>query len=157
MGEKASTGLIGVLMVERRSTATMKSYGGGGEVPRGLGERSKRFEISEGSEVDEEPSFDSLLKHRARMPSLVNMPPPRTTLAAVGMLIVGSVFLCLGIVTFLTNVMGSKADDRDRGLAMIVLGSLMFIPGSYASCVLYGAYRGWPGYEYSQVPSYDDD
>jgi len=134
---------------------------------QGLGLRSssplagmerKRFEISEGSETDGEvQTFDMLLKHRARMPSLVHMPPPRTTLAAVGMLVVGSIFLVLGIVTFLTNAMGNKADDRDRGTAMIVLGSLMFIPGSYASCILYGAYRGWPGYEYSQVPSYDDD
>ena len=120
---------------------------------------SSRFEIGEGSETDDasSPTFDMLLKHRTRLPNLIHMPPPKTTVAAVGMLVVGSIFLALGIVTFLTNVMGSKSDDRDRGLAMIVLGSLMFIPGSYASCVLYGAYRGWPGYEYSQVPSYDDD
>jgi hypothetical protein len=30
------------------------------------------------------------------------------------------------------------------------------IPGSYASYNLYGAYQGWPGYDYSQVPSWDD-
>lgn len=118
----------------------------------------KRFEL-EASEVDDTGSnFDLLLKHRARQPLLLqHLPPPKTTLAALGMLLVGSVFLILGITTFLTSLMGSKAEDRDRGLAMVVLGSLMFIPGSYASCVLYGAYRGWPGYEYNQIPSYDED
>lgn len=32
----------------------------------------------------------------------------------------------------------------------------VFIPGSYASTQLLGAYLGWPGYDYSYVPSYDD-
>ena len=69
-------------------------------------------------------------------------------------------------------------EAKDRGLAMIILGcisinftsnnlnsshltdsapnSAVFIPGSYASTVLFGAWRGWPGYEYSMIPSYDD-
>lgn len=32
-----------------------------------------------------------------------------------------------------------------------------FIPGSYAVWTLYGAWRRWPGYRYSQVPAFDDD
>lgn len=121
----------------------------------------KKFEVDISTETDEQAgestNFDLLLKHRARLPSLMHLPPPKTTIAAVGMLLLGSLFLVLGLATFLTSLMGTMADDRDRGLAMIILGSLMFIPGSYASCVLYGAYRGWPGYEYNQVPSYDED
>ena len=31
-----------------------------------------------------------------------------------------------------------------------------FIPGSYASYILVGACRGWKGYHYGDVPSYDD-
>lgn len=31
-----------------------------------------------------------------------------------------------------------------------------FIPGSYASYQLYGSFKGWKGYDYSQIPSYDD-
>lgn len=31
-----------------------------------------------------------------------------------------------------------------------------FIPGSYATYQLYGAWMRWPGYRYSYVPSYDD-
>lgn len=33
----------------------------------------------------------------------------------------------------------------------------VFLPGSYASTNLLGAYLGWPGYSYDAVPSYDDD
>ena len=31
----------------------------------------------------------------------------------------------------------------------------VFIPGSYSTSIIYGAYRSWPGYNYDQVPSYD--
>jgi hypothetical protein len=31
-----------------------------------------------------------------------------------------------------------------------------FIPGSYATVQLYGSWKGWKGYDYSQIPSYDD-
>ena len=40
--------------------------------------------------------------------------------------------------------------------ALIVCFLSVFIPGSYASTVLWGAWRGWDGYDYAQVPSYDD-
>ena len=33
---------------------------------------------------------------------------------------------------------------------------LAFIPGSYATFQLYGAYKGWKGYRYDAVPSYDE-
>jgi hypothetical protein len=48
------------------------------------------------------------------------------------------------------------AGERDRGIAMIVVGALSFIPGSYAVWNLYGAWRGWSGYSYDHLPSYDD-
>ena len=79
--------------------------------------------------------------------------PPKTTLCALFMLIGGTIFLITGTVIFLSE----SRKIGDRGFSMILLGSLMFIPGSYASAVLYGAYRGWDGYDYSQIPSYDED
>ena len=79
--------------------------------------------------------------------------PPKTTLCAGFMLIVGTVFLITGTAIFLSE----NRKVGDRGFSMILLGGLMFIPGSYASTVLYGAYRGWDGYDYSQIPSYDED
>ncbi|KAM3568392.1 hypothetical protein VYU27_009484 [Nannochloropsis oceanica] len=79
-------------------------------------------------------------------------PPPKTTLAAVLMLVVGTILLCIGLsVRWHTD-----PKEKERGLAMIILGSLLFIPGSYASFQLYGAWAGWPGYSYAYIPSYDD-
>jgi len=56
--------------------------------------------------------------------------------------------LAVGISEFLSGT--------DRSTAMITLGSLCFIPGSYASWTLLGASRGWRGYNYDSLPSYDD-
>mmetsp|Transcript_1006 Transcript_1006/g.1278 ORF Transcript_1006/g.1278 Transcript_1006/m.1278 type:complete len:106 (+) Transcript_1006:90-407(+) len=82
------------------------------------------------------------------------LPPPKTTLAAVLMLSIGGVLFCLGAL--ITWGKFSNKKDRERGLAMLVIGSILLLPGSYASVTLYGAYQGWPGYHYSAIPSYDD-
>lgn len=41
-------------------------------------------------------------------------------------------------------------------VALLCAPHTAFIPGSYASVQLYGSYKGWKGYDYSQIPSYDD-
>ena len=46
--------------------------------------------------------------------------------------------------------------DIERGKTTLILGILMFLPGSYGSFMLFMAWRGVPGYEYSMVPSYDE-
>lgn len=46
--------------------------------------------------------------------------------------------------------------DKDRAIGMIVVGSLAFLPGSYATFILIGAWCRWDGYRYSDLPSYDD-
>lgn len=33
---------------------------------------------------------------------------------------------------------------------------IVFIPGSYAVSIIVGTWYGWNGYEYSQIPSYDE-
>lgn len=86
------------------------------------------------------------------------------------------ILLALGI--------SSLTENLERAIALICLGSLcarrhyppvrpqrgvltrsphspavlpaVFIPGSYASYILYGAFREWHGFAYDQVPSYDD-
>eukprot|EP00428_Durinskia_dybowskii_P080490 CAMPEP_0170428792 /NCGR_PEP_ID=MMETSP0117_2-20130122/39960_1 /TAXON_ID=400756 /ORGANISM="Durinskia baltica, Strain CSIRO CS-38" /LENGTH=74 /DNA_ID=CAMNT_0010688111 /DNA_START=156 /DNA_END=380 /DNA_ORIENTATION=+ len=65
----------------------------------------------------------------------------------------GLFFLCFGISVLFTHIM---SHGQDRGIAMIVLGGLMFIPGSYAMTIIIGTWYGWRGYDYSQLPSYDD-
>ena len=84
------------------------------------------------------------------------LPPPRrkrtifkTVLAAISLFAVGSVMLWLGAQALLV--------DRDRGIAMLVVGSLAFIPGSYASWTLLGAWCRWRDYRYSDLPSYDEE
>ena len=72
---------------------------------------------------DEESSIQLLLP-RVR-PSLpytpTSFPPLRTTLAAVFMLGVGSVFLVAGVHVLFTDLRG---ESGSQGLAMIVLGML---------------------------------
>eukprot|EP00183_Erythrolobus_madagascarensis_P005593 CAMPEP_0185844130 /NCGR_PEP_ID=MMETSP1354-20130828/412_1 /TAXON_ID=708628 /ORGANISM="Erythrolobus madagascarensis, Strain CCMP3276" /LENGTH=55 /DNA_ID=CAMNT_0028543751 /DNA_START=399 /DNA_END=566 /DNA_ORIENTATION=- len=36
--------------------------------------------------------------------------------------------------------------DRKRGIALVTVGSICFIPGSYAVYMMYYALRGTPGY-----------
>lgn len=45
--------------------------------------------------------------------------------------------------------------EFDRGVSMCTVGSIAFLPGSYACWHLYGAWKKWPGYSYDLIPSYD--
>eukprot|EP01035_Chromulina_nebulosa_P020703 gene20703-26840_t len=81
------------------------------------------------------------------------MPPPKTTLAAIIMLLVGSIFLSLGLIFLFV----SHLNQRSKSFAFIILGGLMFTPGSYACFIIYGSWKGWPGFDYSLIPSYDDE
>ena len=76
--------------------------------------------------------------------------PPRTCTAAILLFTFGTILILSGL-----NVMYNG--EHSRGVQIIVIGSLMFIPGSYASWILYGAWHRWHGYEFHQVPSYDSD
>ena len=73
----------------------------------------------------------------------------RTITAAVLLFVVGSVMLWLGTLAL-------RAGERDKALALLVLGGLTFLPGSYASTVVLGAALGWRGYRVEDLPSYDD-
>jgi len=46
--------------------------------------------------------------------------------------------------------------DFERGVSMCTVDSVAFIPGAYATAVLYGAWRRWPGYSFESLPSYDE-
>jgi hypothetical protein len=72
----------------------------------------------------DEESTVQLLIPRVRPPSLnpsTNLPPFRTTLAAVFMLGVGSIFLLASFDVFFTDL---RRGSGSQGLAMIVLGML---------------------------------
>jgi hypothetical protein len=44
-----------------------------------------------------------------------------------------------------------------RALPLLFLGALLFIPGAYHVRIAYYAYRGYHGYDFSQIPTMDDD
>ena len=73
----------------------------------------------------------------------------RTIMAAILLFLVGSVMLWLGSEAL-------RSGDREKALALLVLGGLTFLPGSYASAVVLGAALGWRGYRVEDLPSYDD-
>ncbi|KAI9917470.1 hypothetical protein PsorP6_012647 [Peronosclerospora sorghi] len=74
--------------------------------------------------------------------------PLRTGLVAISLFILGLVLIYVS-----THV---GLDEENRGVSIFILGLIAFVPGSYATCQLYGAWKGWKGYHYSQIPSFDD-
>ena len=49
-----------------------------------------------------------------------------------------------------------EAGGYERGVSMCTVGAIAFLPGSFATWHLYGAWRQWPGYRYDLIPSYDE-
>mmetsp|Transcript_67055 Transcript_67055/g.135177 ORF Transcript_67055/g.135177 Transcript_67055/m.135177 type:complete len:98 (+) Transcript_67055:136-429(+) len=96
-----------------------------------------------------DPSGSTGSSYRRKRLRVRRPPPPKTALAAALMLVGGIILILLGSII-------AVLEDKNRGCAMLLMGLLVFIPGSYSSTLLWGAYRGWPGYRYTQVPSYDD-
>jgi len=94
----------------------------------------------------------NLSNTRHRLPIRSHLPPPVTTIAAVCFLLVGLIFLPIGISEYFQ---AQTADDTERGRNMVAVGTIAFLPGSYSTFMLFAAYRQWPGYSYSQVPNYD--
>ncbi|DBA03920.1 TPA: hypothetical protein N0F65_010573 [Lagenidium giganteum] len=74
--------------------------------------------------------------------------PIRTGIAAISLFTLGSILIWVS-----TRI---GLDGEHRGLSFLILGLIAFIPGSYATTQLYGSWKGWKGYCYSQIPSYDD-
>jgi len=84
----------------------------------------------------------------------------RTVTAAVLFFVTGSLMLYYGVLDVRAAAAGGAGADpqaRERGLAMLVVGALTFLPGSYAVAVLVGARLGWPGYSFDSLPSYDEE
>mmetsp|Transcript_3283 Transcript_3283/g.13183 ORF Transcript_3283/g.13183 Transcript_3283/m.13183 type:complete len:117 (-) Transcript_3283:44-394(-) len=109
----------------------------------------KGVEMRQRSEGDEYDSSEAFALRRRRFMVHPKLPPPKTTLAAALMLVLGTVLLSLGIYSIAHG-------DMNRGLSLAVLGALLFIPGSYAAVVIFGTYNGWRGYAYQQIASYDE-
>lgn len=44
----------------------------------------------------------------------------------------------------------------DRTWPMLILGSVMFIPGAYHVRIAYYAYKGYEGYSFDDIPEFDE-
>lgn len=75
--------------------------------------------------------------------------PPKTTLMAIFLLIFGCVFLLIGFVTWMEW-------GTYEAIPFWTLGGITFIPGSYASAIIFFTWIGKRGYRYDLIPSYDD-
>eukprot|EP01084_Bolivina_argentea_P273086 465105_1 len=75
--------------------------------------------------------------------------PPKTTLMAIFLLIFGICFLLTGFITWLE--LGTYA-----AIPFWTLGGVTFIPGSYASTIIFCTWMGQRGYRYDLIPSYDE-
>jgi len=75
--------------------------------------------------------------------------PVRTAITAAFLLTIGVVFSSIGLATVFTK-------GVSEAIPFLTIGAIGFLPGSYASIMLWRAYRGYPGYSYEMIPSYDD-
>jgi hypothetical protein len=70
------------------------------------------------------------------------------------------VFLLAGVIMFITGAVYRWTSDgtekHNQGMDLLIVGGILLLPGMYATTVLIGAYLGWPGYSYNQVPSMDN-
>ena len=72
----------------------------------------------------------------------------KTIFAAVALILSGVLLLVIGLILVLATAQFSA------GVALIVIGCLCFIPGSYVSFILYKAFRGTPGYSVDGIPEF---
>ncbi len=93
--------------------------------------------------IERRPARGAVLRWATELPLVLNCARP----CAV---------LCRALQVLLGIGIPELAQGTDRSISMVVLGSLCFIPGSYASWILLGACQRWRNYRYDQLPSYDD-
>eukprot|EP01134_Creolimax_fragrantissima_P001873 CFRG1873T1 len=76
--------------------------------------------------------------------------PFRAIGLAAALFISGFLLIVLGFM-ILTGYVDTK--DSDRGIPLLFLGILIFIPGFYHVRIAYYAYKGYRGYSYQDIPS----
>lgn len=101
-----------------------------------------------------ESKFTSLSKEDAARAAATDLEIRRTTFPIRTGLAAASLFILGSILIYVSTLIG--LDEEKRGLSFLILGLIAFIPGSYATYQLFGAWKGWKGYHYDQIPSYDD-
>ncbi|ESO82838.1 hypothetical protein LOTGIDRAFT_177673 [Lottia gigantea] len=78
--------------------------------------------------------------------------PYKAIALATTLFLVGSGLIIIGALLF-TGYINAKYSDRTWPLLLI--GSLMFIPGAYHVRIAYYAYKDYDGYSYEDIPEFD--
>ncbi|XP_076368543.1 transmembrane protein 230-like isoform X4 [Tachypleus tridentatus] len=78
--------------------------------------------------------------------------PWKAITLAVFLFVVGIVLIIIGSL-LLTGYIDAK--HTESTWILIVLGSLMFIPGGYHVGIVYYAYCSYPGYSYDDIPDFN--
>eukprot|EP00049_Salpingoeca_infusionum_P005586 m.94008 g.94008 ORF g.94008 m.94008 type:complete len:120 (-) comp13014_c0_seq1:614-973(-) len=81
--------------------------------------------------------------------------PTRSILLAIFLLLGGTVLLLFGCLAFLGHI-GSHDEKENKWLSMIIVGSIMTLPGGYHTYLAFQAWREVPGYSFADIPSFDD-
>ncbi|ESN98237.1 hypothetical protein HELRODRAFT_84739 [Helobdella robusta] len=80
------------------------------------------------------------------------VPYKAITLACV-LFIFGFLLILIGSLLLSGHI---NAEYSDRTWPLLILGSLMFIPGSYHVYIAYKAWKGAEGYSFDDIPEFDD-
>ncbi|XP_065175601.1 transmembrane protein 230-like isoform X2 [Sycon ciliatum] len=72
---------------------------------------------------------------------------------AVVLFLLGTTFLSLAIILRVGVI---HSEFWEHCYPLFFLGCLLFIPGAYHVRIAYYAYKGYQGFSYADIPSYDD-
>ncbi|EDO37093.1 predicted protein [Nematostella vectensis] len=78
--------------------------------------------------------------------------PWRAICLAIGLFTVGTILLVIGSLLFTGHF---DVKYADRTYPMLILGSIMFIPGFYHVRLAYYAWKGYRGYSFEDIPDFD--
>jgi len=83
-------------------------------------------------------------------------PPSKVPYKAIGLAVIlfvaGSVLIILGSLLLSGHI---DAKYADRTWPLLILGFIMFIPGSYHVRLAYYAWKGYDGYSFDDIPEYE--
>ncbi|GAB6022467.1 hypothetical protein CHUAL_006578 [Chamberlinius hualienensis] len=78
--------------------------------------------------------------------------PWKALCLAIALFVVGSGLIIIGSL-LISGYIDTKYSDRTW--PVLILGSLMFIPGAYHVRIAYYAFKGYKGYSFDDIPDFD--
>ncbi|XP_075711457.1 transmembrane protein 230 [Rhinoderma darwinii] len=83
--------------------------------------------------------------------------PPKIPYKAIALatflFLIGTLLIVIGAL-LLTEHIGNAG--KERGIPVLIIGVLVFLPGFYHLRIAYYASKGYRGYSYDDIPDFDD-